>query len=60
MAIGPVEPFKIENESEADTYLKDLLARPEYRSMTEVQSRAQKDIPDPSLKNTSSTKRKRF
>ena len=50
MAIGPVEPFKIENESEADTYLKDLLARPEYRSMTEVQSRAQKDIPDPQLK----------
>jgi hypothetical protein len=41
MAIGPVGPFRIEIESDADEYLKDLLSHPEYRSMSEVRSRAQ-------------------
>jgi hypothetical protein len=36
MAVGPVESFKIESESEADEYLKDLLAEPKYRSISEV------------------------
>jgi hypothetical protein len=47
----PVEPFQIENESEADDYLKSLLERPEYRSMGEVKMRAQKYIRDINLKN---------
>ena len=41
-----VEFFKIEHESEADEYLKDLLANPQYRSMNEVQLRAEKYIED--------------
>ena len=45
-----VEPFKIENETEADEYLKDLLATPQYRSMNEVQIRAQTYITDAQLK----------
>jgi hypothetical protein len=44
-----VEPFKIENETEADEYLKDLLATPQYRSMNEVQIRAQNHITDAQL-----------
>jgi hypothetical protein len=46
-----VKTFKIENESEADSYLRDLLAKPEYRSMNEVYVRAQKLIPDARLRN---------
>jgi hypothetical protein len=49
--IMTIEPFKIENESEADYYLSDLLAKPEYRSMNEVNMRAQKYITDAHLKN---------
>jgi hypothetical protein len=45
------ESFKIENESEADEYLTDLLATPQYRSMNEVQIRAQKYIADQQLRN---------
>jgi hypothetical protein len=44
------EPFKIENESEADDYLKELFERPEYRSMDEAHRRAQELIEDPRLK----------
>lgn len=46
-----IEPFKIENESEADYYLSDLLAKPEYRSMNEVNMRAQKYITNEYFKN---------
>ena len=46
-----IETFKIEDESEADAYLRDLLAKPEYRSMDEVYVRAQKLIPDSRLRN---------
>ena len=46
-----IETFKIEDESEADAYLRDLLAKPEYRSMDEVYVRAQKLIPDARLRN---------
>ena len=46
-----VEPFKIESESEADDYLKDLLERKEYRSMDEITLRAIKYIDDKTLKN---------
>ncbi len=53
-----VEPFIIENESEADNYLKDLLAKPEYRSMDKVTIRAQKYIKDEHLKNYFSNKAK--
>ena len=51
MAIGPVGPFKIESESEADEYLKDLLSHPEYRSMSEVCSRARALIKDQQLRD---------
>ena len=50
MTIGPVEPFKIENESEADDYLKQLFEKPEYRSMDEAYIRAQELIEDSRLK----------
>jgi len=46
-----IEPFMIESESEADSYLKDLLTKSEYRSMDEVKIRAQKFIRDANLKN---------
>ena len=46
-----VESFRIESESEADDYLRDLLAKHEYRSMNEVNMRAQKYIKDKYLKN---------
>ena len=45
-----VEPFKIENESEADEYLRDLLLEPKYRSMHEVEARALKLIADTQLR----------
>jgi hypothetical protein len=51
MNVGPIQAFMIENESEADTYLTDLLARPEERSMGEVQMRAAKYIKDEHLRN---------
>lgn len=44
-----IEPFKIESESEADAYLRDLLAKNEYRSISEVESRAIKFIEDKNL-----------
>jgi hypothetical protein len=46
-----VEPFIIENESEADYYLRDLVGKHEYRSMNEVTMRAPKYIKDKYLIN---------
>jgi hypothetical protein len=46
-----IEPFIIESESETDAYLRDLLEKPEYRSMNEVKIRAQKYIKDAHLTN---------
>jgi hypothetical protein len=43
--------FMIENESQADDYLKDLLENEEYRSMDEVNRRAQKFIKNETLKD---------
>jgi hypothetical protein len=51
MAIGPVEPFKIENETDADSYLQVLLAKPENRSLDEVRSRAAALISDKRLQD---------
>ena len=51
MTVGSVEPFAIENEGEADAYLRDLLKHPEFRSMDEVRIRADKYITDAHLKN---------
>ena len=48
--IGVVTSFKIENDSEADEYLTDLLKRPEYRSMDEITRRAQKYVEDGELR----------
>lgn len=45
-----IESFKIENEQEADDYLKDLLDKHEYRRVDEVLLRAQKLIPDARLR----------
>jgi hypothetical protein len=50
MPVGPIEPFAIENEHEADAYLRDLLANPDYRSMDEVRRRAEKFIKNEPLK----------
>ena len=49
--MSPIESFKIEIESEADEYLKDLLKIKENRSMNEVSTRAQGLIKDENLKN---------
>jgi hypothetical protein len=46
-----VKSFMIESEYEADDYLRDLLAKHEYRSMNEVNKRAQEYIKDENLKN---------
>lgn len=45
-----IESFRIDNKGEADAYLRDMLAKPEYRSMNEVEVRAQKLIPNPRLR----------
>jgi hypothetical protein len=45
-----VTQFRIESESEADEYLRDLLSKPEYQSMNEVEIRKQRHITDPTLK----------
>ena len=51
MPVGPIEPFAIESELEADDYLRDLLANPDYRSMDEVRRRAEKLVKNEPLKN---------
>lgn len=51
MSVGPIQSFVIDHESIADDYLRDLLAKPEYRSMDEVRMRADKYIPNADLKN---------
>jgi hypothetical protein len=54
MSAGPVKPFIIESESEADDYLRDLLKKDDYESvseaMHEVNMRARKYIKDQQLK----------
>ena len=45
-----IERFKIENVAEADAFLRDLLAKDEYRSMDEVIVRARKLVPDENLR----------
>jgi len=45
-----VGPFRIESEDEALRYLTYLLAKPEYRSMHEVELRAHKLIPNGDLR----------
>lgn len=45
-----VEPFMIENETDADEYVRALLEKHEYRSMNEVNMRAQRYINDERLK----------
>ena len=50
MAIGPIQTFFIERETEADSYLSALLAEPENRSMDVVRAHAQRLIKDDDLK----------
>jgi hypothetical protein len=50
ISLSAIEAFKIENESEADEYLRALLAKKEYRSMDEVNLRALRYIKDKHLK----------
>jgi len=45
-----IAPYRIESESEADAYLSDLLAKKEYRSMLEVEQRANQFIQDDELR----------
>jgi hypothetical protein len=45
-----IEGLKIESEAEADSYLHDLLAHPENRTLDEVTFRAQKHAPDPEIR----------
>ena len=51
MTVGPIQSFKIEDKSEADSYLTDLLKNPRYRSMNEVLIRAQQLITDDQIKS---------
>ncbi|UKE66761.1 hypothetical protein [Xanthomonas graminis] len=45
-----IESYKIENEFEADAYLRDLLAKEEFRSICEVEQRATQFVPDHKLR----------
>ena len=60
MIVGPIGPYVIESESEADEYLKALLEKPEYRSMNEVHMRAANYIKDEHLKNYFINKAKEY
>jgi hypothetical protein len=51
MSISPIQSFVIDHESIANSYMRDLLAKPECRSMDEIRMRADKYIPDADLKN---------
>ncbi len=46
-----IKKFMIENESEADDFLSDLLTNEKYRSMDEVKMRSQELIKDINLQN---------
>ena len=41
-----IETFTLATEAEADEYLKAVLAKPEYRSMHEIELRADKHVKD--------------
>ena len=41
-----VKTFKIESESEADDYLKDLFENREYRAINEARPRSHKHVKD--------------
>lgn len=45
-----IERFKIENVTEADAFLRDLLAKDEYRFMDEVIVRARELVSDDNLR----------
>lgn len=45
-----IERFKVENVTEADAFLRELLAKDEYRSMDEVVARARELVPDENLR----------
>ena len=45
-----ISPYKIESETEADSYLQDLLERSEYQSISEVEHRSIKLIDDEKLR----------
>ncbi len=49
--IMKVEQFTIQDVSEADSYLTDLLEKPEYQSMDEVELRAAQYIKDASIRD---------
>ncbi len=44
------QTFEIAHEAEADEHLRDLLAKPEYRSMAEVKRRAHEIVSGYNLK----------
>ena len=48
--VNVIERFKIENVAEAEAFLRDLLAKDEYRSVDEVIVRARKLVPDENLR----------
>ncbi len=50
MRVSAVSSYTIDDEDEADAYLRGLLAKPEYRSVSEVDMRAYKLIPIPRLR----------
>lgn len=45
-----IQSFKIEHETEEDFFLKDLLAKDENRSVSEIIVRAHNLIPDETLR----------
>ncbi|MGB5854904.1 MAG: hypothetical protein WBH20_06565 [Oceanisphaera sp.] len=45
-----ISPYKIESETEADSYLQDLLEKREYQSISEVEYRSIKLIDDEKLR----------
>lgn len=45
-----ISTYKIESEAEADSYLKDLLEKKKYQSISEVERRSLKLIDDEKLR----------
>ena len=50
MGVTPAAPYTIDDKADADYYLSELLAQPQYRSMDEVNRRAQSYIRDATIK----------
>ncbi|MCK1396432.1 hypothetical protein [Bradyrhizobium sp. 1] len=51
MPVSNIGPFVLDRQDEVDDYLEQLLEKPQYRSIDEVEHRAQTLIKDASLRS---------